>query len=268
MTDGPLIDFDLLPGPGKTVGTGQPVSLEFKNKITDKAAVERALHVTTSVPTEGSWGWVRTPLGGHDRLDWRPRTPWKPGTVVTVKGDLTRIAPGGGHFDRVVDRVFTIGRDQELTADLDTHRLVVRRDGVEVRRIPISGGEPVKDRASRPGTFAIGSREPTVHMTSKSVGGPKDYDVTVNWGMRFTETGGYLHEATGDAQRYVGVRNHSAGCLGMTPADAKWLFDSTLLGDLVTVEGEDATTALGGPGNGYADWSLDWPAWKKLSATA
>ncbi|MFF4409241.1 L,D-transpeptidase [Streptomyces sp. NPDC001404] len=265
VTAGPLLDFDLTPGAGKKVGTGQPVSLEFYEPVKNKAAVERALTVTASNATEGSWGWVTT-TAGRDRLDWRPKNPWKPNTDVTVKGTLTTVDPGGAHFERDIDRTFTVGRDQQLTADLDTHRLIVEQDGKQVKSIPMSGGEPVTGRASRRGTFAIKSQERTVHMTSASVGGPKKYDVTVNWGMRFSDSGGFLHQATDDAQQYVGNTNHSAGCIGMTPEDAQWLFENTLLGDLVTVKGEEATGELGGPGNGYADWSVSYDQWKAKSA--
>ncbi|MFD7337875.1 hypothetical protein ACFV98_17990 [Streptomyces violascens] len=52
----------------------------------------------------------------------------------------------------------------------------------------------------------------------------------------------------------------------MTPEDAKWLFDHTILGDLVTVQGKEATGELGGPGNGYADWSVTYAQWKRKSA--
>ncbi|MFD7029238.1 L,D-transpeptidase [Streptomyces sp. NPDC059917] len=265
VTDGPLLDFDLTPGAGKTVGTGQPVSLEFDKPVKNKAAVEKALTVTASNATEGSWGWVTT-TAGKDRLDWRPKDPWRANTDVTVKGTLTTVDPGGAHFERDLDRTFKIGRDQQLTADLDTHRLVVKRDGQEVKSIPMSGGQPVPGRASRAGTFAIKSQEEKVHMTSASVGGPKEYDVWVNWGMRFSDSGGYLHQGTPDSQQYVGNTNHSAGCVGMTPKDAKWLFDNSLLGDLVTVKGEEATGELGGVGNGYADWSISYDQWKAKSA--
>ncbi|MFJ7209597.1 L,D-transpeptidase [Streptomyces sp. NPDC098789] len=265
VTGGPLLDFDLTPGAGKTVGTGQPVSLEFEKPVQNKAEVEKALTVTASIPTEGSWGWVTT-QGGKDRLDWRPKDPWRANTEVAVKGTLTLVDPGGAHFERDLDRTFKIGRDQQLVADLDTHTLVVKRDGQQVKTIPMSGGEPVSGRASRPGTFAIKSQEEKVHMTSASVGGPKTYDVWVNWGMRFSDSGGYLHQGTPDSQQYIGNTNHSAGCIGMTPKDAKWLFDNTLLGDLVTVKGEEANGELGGVGNGYADWSITYDQWKAKSA--
>ncbi|MFE3186433.1 L,D-transpeptidase [Streptomyces violascens] len=266
VTSGPALDFDLAPGNNETVGTGQPVALEFGKPVKNKAAVEKALTVTTSNNTEGAWGWVTTPAG-RDRLDWRPKDPWKTGTTVQVKADLTAVDPGGAHFTRALDRTFTIGRDQRLVADLDTHTLTVKLDGRTTRTIPISGGEPVKDRASRPGTFAIKTKEQKVRMNSKSVDGPKEYDKDVFWAMRFSDSGGYLHAAPwADENGDLGHRNGSAGCIGMSDTDATWLFKHSLLGDLVTVKGKEATTDLGGPGNGYADWTLTWTQWQTKSA--
>ncbi|WP_372412101.1 L,D-transpeptidase [Streptomyces luteireticuli] len=266
ITGGPELDFDLIPANRTTVGTGQPIALEFAQPVRNKAAVEKALTVKTSDNTEGAWGWVTTPVG-HDRLDWRPKNPWKPGTTIQIKGDLTTVDPGSAHFTRTLDRSFTIGRDQRLLADLDTHTLTVTLDGTTVKTIPISGGEPVPGRASRPGTFAIKSQEHKVRMTSASVNGPKDYDKDVYWAMRFSDSGGYLHAAPwADENGDLGQRNGSAGCIGMSDTNATWLFKNSLLGDLFTIKGEEATAELGGPGNGYADWSLTWEQWQQKSA--
>ncbi|MFI5868205.1 L,D-transpeptidase [Streptomyces sp. NPDC051546] len=267
ITAGPEAEFDLVPAPGQSVGIAQPVSLHFKRKVKNKAAVEKALTVTASDNAEGSWGWVTTPAG-QERLDWRPKEYWKPGTHVRVTGDLTTVDPGGAHFSHPLDSSFTIGADQRLEADLDTHTLTVTHDGNPVQRFKMSGGEPVKDRASRPGTFVIKSKEDSVHMTSASVGGPKAYDTMVKSAMRFTDSGGYVHaapwaEKAGD----LGKRNKSAGCIGLSDANAAWVFKNTRLGDPLVIKGREATGPDGGPGNGYGDWNLTWDQWQTKSAT-
>ncbi|MFE3553452.1 L,D-transpeptidase [Streptomyces sp. NPDC059193] len=123
-------------------------------------------------------------------------------------------------YTALEDLANAVGRDQQLVTDLDTHTLVVKRDGQEVKSIPMSGGQPVPGRASRRArTFAIKTREEKVHLTSASVGGPKAYDVWVTWGMRFGDSGGYLHQGTDDSQQDIGNTNHSAGCVGMTPKE-------------------------------------------------
>ncbi|ETB40426.1 L,D-transpeptidase, partial [Mycobacterium avium 11-0986] len=43
---------------GQTVGIAAPIILQFDAPISDKAAVEKALTVTTNPPVEGSWAWL------------------------------------------------------------------------------------------------------------------------------------------------------------------------------------------------------------------
>ena len=86
---------------GQTVGVGTPISVTFARPVpkAERVAVERQLKVTTDVGPEGSWGWVeeRRPTDGQ-RVDFRPRTSWRPGTKVTIE-------VGAG-----LTRHFTIGR--------------------------------------------------------------------------------------------------------------------------------------------------------------
>src|SRR5882757_154627 len=48
-----------IPAPGQsTVGVGQPLVVKFDHPVSDKAAAERALKVTTSPEQTGSWYWI------------------------------------------------------------------------------------------------------------------------------------------------------------------------------------------------------------------
>ena len=57
---------------GQTVGVAAPIIIQFDAPIADKAAVERALKVTTEPPVEGSWAWLPDEVGGA-RVHWRTR---------------------------------------------------------------------------------------------------------------------------------------------------------------------------------------------------
>lgn len=59
---------------GQVVGVAAPVIMQFDASIPDdaKAAVERAVVVTTTPPVEGSWAWLPDEVGGS-RLHWRTR---------------------------------------------------------------------------------------------------------------------------------------------------------------------------------------------------
>ena len=62
---------------GQTVGVAAPIILQFDASISDKAAVERALTVTTDPPTEGGWAWLPDEAQGS-RVHWRTKEYYQP----------------------------------------------------------------------------------------------------------------------------------------------------------------------------------------------
>ncbi len=111
---------DWRPGAGGVVGVAQPVSLVFDRPVRNKRQVEEQLRICTSNATEGSWGWMRDRTG-RDRVDWRPREYWKPGTEVTLDARLNGVdaGPEGGFFVRDYTVRFTVGSRQVVKVDLD-----------------------------------------------------------------------------------------------------------------------------------------------------
>ncbi|BFO18581.1 hypothetical protein SHKM778_49690 [Streptomyces sp. KM77-8] len=189
---------DWRPGTGTTVGVAQPISLVFDHPVGNRAEVEKQLEVTTSDGTEGSWGWIRD-WSGRDRVDWRPKSYWKPGTKVTLNAALngTDSGPDGGWFVRDYTTAFTIGARQIVEVDLDRHRLALVRDGGTVRTIPVSGGTPGGDKRSWRGTAVLMAKEGTINMNSETVGLGDTYDKMVDYSMRLTWSGMYAHAAPG-----------------------------------------------------------------------
>ncbi|MEU8753409.1 Ig-like domain-containing protein, partial [Streptomyces chartreusis] len=131
---GKVNKVDWRPGTGSTVGVAQPISLVFDNPVKNRAEVEKQLRITTSNDTEGSWGWMRD-WSGRDRVDWRPKEYWKPGTKVTLNARLNGTDSGaaGGWFVRDYTTTFTIGARQVVEVDLDDHRRTRVRDGATGR---------------------------------------------------------------------------------------------------------------------------------------
>jgi lipoprotein-anchoring transpeptidase ErfK/SrfK len=251
------------------VGVGLPVSLLFDKPVRNKAAVERALSITTTPATAGSWGWVTTQTG-YDRVDWRPDTYWKTGTKVTLTAKLSGIDTGGGRYlRRDVNDTFSIGTARISYADLHAHTMRVTENGRTVKTFPISAGE---DRfPTWNGQMVVISKQSTVRMTSTSVNiaTSKDsadfYDKTVKWAVNITTSGTYTHAAPWNAA-YMGKENKSHGCIGMNTDDAKWFFDRGTRGDLVITTGSSRGTV--DKGNGYGDWNLSADQWHALSALA
>ena len=70
----------------QTYGVGMPIMLTFSEPITNRAAVERSLQLTTSKPVVGAWYW-----DGNQHLYFRPENYWPADTTVSLHR-----APGRG----------------------------------------------------------------------------------------------------------------------------------------------------------------------------
>ncbi|MFF9869675.1 Ig-like domain-containing protein [Streptomyces sp. NPDC013953] len=255
---------DWRPGAGATVGIAQPISLVFDNPVENRAEVEKQLKITTSNGTGGSWGWMRD-WSGKDRVDWRPEKYWKPGTKVTLDARLNGTDSGdGGWFVRDYTTTFTIGVQQIVKVDLDSHQLTLLRDGRTVRRIPVSGGTPGGDKRSWRGTAVLMAKEGTINMNSETVGLGDAYDKMVDYSMRLTWSGMYAHAAPWNA-RWFGNANRSSGCIGMSNADAAWFYSQVQAGDPFEISGKD-TKGVVAPANGFGQWNLSWADWQRRSA--
>ncbi len=197
----------------------QPVSVTFDFPVTDKAAVEKHLKVTTDNGTAGAWGWVKD-FSGKDRVDWRPKEYWRPGTKVGLRADLNGVDSGGGrYFAKDYDLNFTIGDRHVITVDLDSKQLTFTENGKEVKDIPFSAGKPDPRHSTWTGIFPLMAKEGTIIMDSGTAG-PGDADGrTVRDAMKLTSSGTYAHAAPWNAGK-VGRVNDSSGCIGLTDADA------------------------------------------------
>ncbi|WP_405573790.1 Ig-like domain-containing protein [Streptomyces sp. NBC_01167] len=254
----------MAPGKNATVGVAHPLSIVFDHPVKNRAAVEKQLKVTTSNNTEGSWGWMRD-WSGRDRVDWRPKEHWQPGTRVSLDAKLSGIDSGaGGWFVRDYATTYTIGRSQSVAVDLDRHRLTLVRDGRAVGAVPMSAGTPGGEKASWRGRTVLMAKEGTINMRSETVGLGDAYNKMVDYSMRLTWSGMYAHAAPWNAG-YFGNANRSSGCIGMSDADAKWVYGQVQVGDPFEVTGNEAkgTQALN---NGYGEWNLPWDAWRTKSA--
>ncbi|MFE2329179.1 Ig-like domain-containing protein [Streptomyces sp. NPDC059385] len=252
---------------GSTVGVAMPVSLVFDNPVANKAEVEKALKVTTSNGTEGSWGWIKD-YSGKDRVDWRPKDYWKSGTDVKVDMHLNGVdsGKGGGLFARDYNTEFKIGKDRRIEVSLDTKKLTVTEDGQTARTIPISAGTPGGQKASWSGKMVVMAKEGTIRMNSETVGLGNAYDKMVDYSMRLTWSGMYAHAAPWNSGNF-GRANASSGCVGMSDANAASFYAEAQVGDPFEVVG-DGSKGQADLGNGYGEWNLSWDQWKAKSAAS
>ncbi|RYZ15897.1 MAG: hypothetical protein EOO70_05765, partial [Myxococcaceae bacterium] len=240
-----------VPMSGSTVGVGMPAIIRFDVPVQDKAAIERHLKVTSQPAQPGAFHWI-----SDQEVHWRPKNYWQPGTRVTVKADVGGVPAGNGIYGQLDrENTFTVGRSQVVKVDAASHRMKVFRDGKLVNDFPITTGKP--GHTTRSGTKVIIEKFPSRRMNSETVGIPVNssdgYDLDdVQWAMRLTYSGEFIHAAPWSVGSQ-GRANVSHGCTGMSTANAKWLYDNTLIGDPIEYTGTDRGMTLS---NGYGDWNL------------
>ena len=240
------------PMSGSTVGVGMPVIIRFDIPVTDHASIEKHLKVTTTPVQAGAFRWV-----SDTEVHWRPQRYWRPGTKVHVDADIDSIPAGNGVFgqkSRTSD--FTVGRSMVSKVDMNTHQLRVFENGKLIRTIPITTGEQPKF-TTRSGIKVIVEKFRHRRMSSETVGIPVNsadgYDIDdVEYAMRVTYSGEFLHAAPWS----VGSQGHanvSHGCTGMSTANAAWLYDHSMIGDVVEYTGTSRQMTLT---NGIGDWNM------------
>jgi lipoprotein-anchoring transpeptidase ErfK/SrfK len=249
----------ITPASGATVGVAMPISVVFTDPVAPsaRAAIERHMKVTTSVPVTGAWHWF-----SDTRVDWRPKGFWPAGTKVTLDAELTGVGDGHGrHGVHPYRRTFTIGADFETTISVPGHTMKVTHNGSVVRTMPIDAGSPTYP--SWDGTMAVIEKQRWVRMTSCSVHitcnkhSPNYYDIVLPWDVRITWSGTFLHYSSGDPQPGHSYGSH--GCVHLSYANARWFYHLSKQGDPVTITGSPRGKAAGD--NGYAGYDLSWREW-------
>ncbi|WP_054815935.1 L,D-transpeptidase [Nocardia arizonensis] len=247
-------------GDGQEVGIAAPIILQFKASVVNKAAVEKALTVTTDPPTEGAWAWFPDDNGGS-RLHWRPKDYWTPGTTVHVGAKLYGLDLGGGNYgDSDLTTDFRIGRSQIVKAVATSHRMQVVRDGQTVFDFAVSYGEGNEARnVTRSGVHVVTEKYEDFLMSNP----PFYTNVRERWAVRISNNGEFIH-ANPESLSAQGSANVTNGCINLSPSDAQAYFPTALYGDPVEVTG--TSIALSAADGDLYDWTIDWNTWQSMSA--
>jgi lipoprotein-anchoring transpeptidase ErfK/SrfK len=261
--------FGALEG-GGTFGTAMPITLHFDEPITNRAAAEKALSVTTTPKVTGSWYWI-----DNQNVHYRGKAYWKAGTKITVAAHLYGVNLGNGLYGQADKAVsFTIGRSQTAVINDATHTMIVYINGKKARTIPVSmgrGGSIVVNGRTisfwtQSGVHVVLEKHAVKHMDSSSYGLPVDsplgYSEDIPLATRISASGEFIHAASwsvGDQ----GVRNVSHGCVNISPANAQWFYNTFRYGDPVDIRGTGHPLPLT---DGLGDWNLSWTQWRQGSA--
>ncbi len=246
---------------GQVVGIAAPIILQFDGPIADKAAVEKALTVTTDPPTTGSWAWLADDNGA--RAHWRPENYWTPGTAVHVDAKLYGLDFGGDAYGAGdLSLNFSIGRSQIVKANAPSHRMQVVRDGATIMDIPVSYGEGNENRnVTRSGIHIVTEKHEDFLMSNP----PYYENVRERWAVRISNNGEFIH-ANPLTVGVQGASNVTNGCINLSLSDAQEYFGTALYGDPVEVTGTRIDLSAA-DGDVY-DWVVDWPTWQSMSALA
>jgi lipoprotein-anchoring transpeptidase ErfK/SrfK len=249
--------------PGEKVGVGMPIIVRFDRPVTDRAAVERILHVTPDKPVEGAWRWI-----GSQEVVYRTKTYWKPHQTVRFRADLAGVNAGGGVYGAAdAAETITIGAAQITTGDIGGLRMTVTRDGRTLRTVPFSAGNgSTREFTTTSGVHLLMDKGNPVTMTApgRRPGDPGYYQQVVNYAVRFSNSGEYVHSAPWSVGSQGSV-NVSHGCLNVSPANAEWFYGIAQRGDVLKLTGTDREVEWD---NGWSFWQMSFGAWKKGSALA
>ena len=258
LTPAQTFTTQIFEGYQQTYGVGMPIMLTFSQPITNKAAVERSLELTTSKPVIGAWYW-----DGDQRLYFRPRDYWPAYTTVSFTGHLNGVEGAKGVYGaRNLTQTFGIGRALVAVASTTTHRTQIYLNGKLAYQWPVSTG-----RVSLPtpdGTYlSVEKANPVRMIGGGPAGSAGHYDELVNYAVRFTYSGDYYHSAPWSVVNQ-GTTNVSHGCVNLPPVAAVTYYNMSIPGDPITVT---ASTAAGKWDDGWTQWFLSWSRYLKGSAT-
>ena len=257
MTPSQTFSTMIYEGYQQTYGVGMPIMLTFSTPITNKAAVERSLQLTTSKPVIGAWYW-----DGDEHLYFRPRDYWPANTTVSFDGQLNGVEGAKGVYATAdLTQLFNIGRSLIAVASTTTHRTQIYLNGKLTYQWPISTG-----RASLPtpdGSYVSVEKANPVRMVGGGAPGSAGYyDELVNYAVRFTFSGDYYHSAPWSVIDQ-GTTNVSHGCVNLPPVAAQTYYNMSIPGDPITVTN---STAAGKWDDGWTEWFLTWSQYLHGSA--
>ncbi len=248
-------------GDHESVGIAAPIIVTFDGHVSNRAAAERELSVHTSVPTEGSWAW-EPDQDGQSTVHWRPHHYWKPDTKVSFAANLYGVDYGNGVYGKAdFTSKFQIGRSQITKADVNSHRLIVLRNGKEIFNFPASyglGSDP--NRNTRNGIHITMEKYRVKYMSNPAYG---YVDVPENWAVRISNNGEFIHENP-ETVGIQGSENITHGCVNLSEASAHAYYDSSLYGDPVEVT--NSPIELSAADGDVYDWTVPWSKWQSMSA--
>ncbi|MCB0926320.1 MAG: L,D-transpeptidase [Mycolicibacterium insubricum] len=208
------------PATGSTVGVAHPVIVTFAAPVAEsaRAGVESTIKITAPANPTGSFEW----LDDHT-VQFVPTEFWPAHSQIT--GSVGAVPLN-----------FETGAAVLGVASISKHTFTVSIDGAVARTMPASMGKP--KHPTPVGSFTVLEKQNPVVMDSRTIGiplnDPEGYKLTVNYAVRITWGGVYVHSAPWSVGQQ-GYSNVSHGCINISPDNAAWYYNTVGVGDPVIV---------------------------------
>ena len=248
-------DAAIYPLDGMKVGVGQPLQVIFSEPVVNRAEVEKAIKVTSSAGQTGAFHWFSDTM-----VRYRPEGFWAANTTVTMDMQLFGVDLGNGQIANFNKKVnVNIGDKRVAIADSAAHTFTLSVNDQVVKTLPVSMGD--ERFPSARGYAVLMEKNRYDHFRAASIGlkpgDPAYYgEVDVEYSIRLTLSGAYIHQALESAYPYIGNKNVSHGCIGFAPEGAAWVYDNMTTGDVVQVINTAGDYAA--HDDGYGDWNIPW----------
>lgn len=207
------------PKAGEVVGVAYPVTMSFAAPVADRAAVEQSIKFGASKVPAGSFAWL-----DDSTVRFTPSDYWPAHSTIAM-------SVGG------FKTTFETGAQLVGVADIDAHTFTVSIDGQVVREMPASMGKP--KHPTPVGSFTALEKQNPVIMDSRTIGiplsDPEGYKLTVNYAVRVTWGGVYVHSAPWSVASQ-GNSNVSHGCINLSPDNAAWYYNNVSIGDPIIIQ--------------------------------
>lgn len=248
-------DAAVYPLDGMKVGVGQPLQIIFSEPVLNRDAVEKAIRITSSAGQGGAFHWYSDTM-----VRYRAENFWAANSTVSMDMQLFGVDLGNGQIANFNKKVnVAIGDKKVALADATAHTFTLSVNDQPVKTLPVSMGD--KRFPSARGYGVLMEKKRYDHFRASSIGlkpgDPAYYgDVDVEYTIRLTLSGAYIHQALESAFPYIGNTNVSHGCIGFAPDGAAWVFDNMGTGDVVQIINTEGDYAA--HDDGFGDWNIPW----------
>jgi lipoprotein-anchoring transpeptidase ErfK/SrfK len=279
-----VVKVTSLESDGATYGVGMPIVLYFSPLPTDSTAFVNAVKVTVDgQPVDGAWYWEQPDRDevrrGVIEAHFRPKTTapasspeayWPADSQIHVDIPIKGLSAGSTKKNDLVysgklsSLDYSIGDAHISTVNANTNNLQMKvtSNGKLKRTIPVSLGAAATPTYR--GTKVVMQKGEDNPKTGKlrpngtvMMSGPGYTNDPVQWSVRITQSGEYVHSAPWNGE--IGARSTSNGCTNLHPADGKWFYNFSRIGDVVTYPNAPGPTMR--PDDGLGDWNIPWATW-------